>query len=309
MEATTPSRTALATALMRARHVRADSLSILDDPWGDRLVPAQARAAIYQMARVRNTALPQEPDHQTQQAVMDDYLRANPAYPNVILRSRYTEDALHRAVAQGTRQYLLIGAGFDSYALRRPPVAQSVSVIEIDHPATQNFKLQCMAAAQVAVPDLVRYMAADLSRQDLPSVLARSPMRAEEPAFFSWLGVTMYLTRQANQDTLRAIAAIAAPGSEIVFTYFDQVFFDQPGAASAAAMALRAEVASVGEPFVSGFHPATLAADLQPLGLRLLEDISDAGLARRYDPDNRNGFVATERSRIAHVRVEGLPRS
>ncbi len=307
MEASTPSRTALFTSLMRARHTSGDPHRILDDPWGDRLVPLQARAALYQMARLRNTALPREPDGAAQQAGIDAYLLANPAYPNVILRSRYTEDALHRAVAQGTRQYLLIGAGFDSYALRRPPAAQSLTVIEIDHPATQNFKLQCMAAAGVAVPALVHHMAADLSNQDLPTVLAASPMQVAEPAFFSWLGGTMYLTRQANLATLRAIAETAAPGSEVVFSYFDQVFFEPSAVVSETAKALSAEVASVGEPFVSGFHPATLEEDLRPLGLRLLEDCSDADLVRRYDPANRNGFVAGERSRIAHVRVEAVP--
>jgi methyltransferase (TIGR00027 family) len=307
MEATIPSLTALGTALMRARHTRADPFSILVDPWGDRLVPAQARTAVYQMVRSHNPALPPDPDGAGQQAAIDTYLRANPAYPNVILRSRYTEDALHRAVEQGMRQYLLIGAGFDSYALRRPPAAQNVTVFEIDHPATQNFKLQCMSAAQLELPALVHHMAADLSRQDLRSVLARSPMRAEEPAFFSWLGVTMYLSRQANQDTLRAIASTAARGSEVVFSYVDQATFDQPTEVPAAVKALRAEVASVGEPFMSGFHPATLEEEMHSLGLRLLEDISDAGLVRRYDPDNRNGFAAGERSRIAHVRVEGLP--
>ena len=99
----------------------------------------------------------------------------------------------------------------------------------------------------------------------------------------------------------------AAPGSEVVFSYFDQVFFEPSAVVSETAKALSAEVASVGEPFVSGFHPATLEEDLRPLGLRLLEDCSDADLVRRYDPANRNGFVAGERSRIAHVRVEAVP--
>ena len=307
MEANTASRTALAVALARARHTRADPLKIIDDPWAERLMPLPARMPVYQMARIHNPGLPSEPDAATLQGALDAYLRASPAYPNAIMRTRYTEDALHRALAAGTRQYVLLGAGLDSYALRRPPEAAEVTVIEIDHPATQSFKRQCMDAQGVTVPPLLHFVAADLSTQELPAVLQGSPLRRSEPAFFSWLGVTMYLTRQANLATLRAIASSAAPGSELVFSYFDQIIFDQRTVVSEAGKAIRSEVAAVGEPFVSGFDPGTLGDELRPLGYRLLADTSDTGLAQRYDPGNANGFVTTERSRIAHVRVEGAP--
>lgn len=307
MEANTASRTALAVALVRARHTRADPLRIIDDPWGERLLSLPARMPVYQMARIHNAGLPSEPDAATLQGALDAYLRANPAYPNVIMRARYTEDALHRALAAGTRQYVLLGAGLDSYGLRRPAEAAELTVIEIDHPATQSFKRQCMHAQGVDVPPLLHFIPADLATQELSAVLQSSPLRRSEPAFFSWLGVTMYLTRQANLATLRAIASWAAPGSELVFSYFDQIAFDQRTAISEAGKALRTEVAAVGEPFVSGFDPATLEDELRPLGYRLLADTSDTGLAQRYDPGNANGFVTTERSRIAHVRVERAP--
>ncbi len=149
----------------------------------------------------------------------------------------------------------------------------------------------------------MHYVAADLATEDLADVLRGSPMRAAEPAFFSWLGVTLYLTREANLATLRAIATTAAPGSELVFTYFDQALFDLQ-AWTDAGKTLRRQVASVGEPFVSGFDPAELAGDLEALGLRLLEDCPDAELMRRYDPAGVNGIAPSTMGRIAHVRVE-----
>lgn len=305
MNAQAPSRTALATALMRALHTRADPRPIIDDPWADRLLPAQALELLYQAFRGRAPDLPEHPDAETRRRVLDAALRRIVAYPNVLLRSRFTEDALHRAVADGVRQYVLIGAGFDSYALRRPPQALDVTVIEIDHPATQSFKRECLIAAGTAVPPGVHHVAADLASQDLAGVLRASPLRASEPAFFAWLGVTMYLTREENLATLRAVADVAAPGSEVVFTYIDQAYFDRRDEdATSGAADLRALVASVGEPFVSGFDSGSLASDLGPLGYRLLGNPSDLELLRRYDPDGVNGLVVNQDvNRIAHLRV------
>jgi methyltransferase (TIGR00027 family) len=307
MDPQTASRTALATALMRALHTRTDPHRILDDPWGERLAPAQAQALVYQMVRTRVPGLPETPDADTQQRAIDAALRANVAYPNVVMRSRFTEDALGRAIARGVRQYVLIGAGFDSYALRRGPEVAGVTVIEIDHPATQAFKRSCITASGTVAPDGVHYIAADLAVEDLTTVLRASPLRVGEPAFFSWLGVTMYLTREANLATLSAVSTVAAPGSEMVFSYIDQAFFDGSNQdTDAGTTELRAMVASVGEPFVSGFDPKSLAAELGTIGYGVIEECSDAELLRRYDPAGVNGLVVkNDLSRIAHLRVMG----
>ena len=118
MDESTPSRTALMTSLIRALHSHYDSAPLLDDPWGDRLVPQSARGELRQyilaaMDSDARAAALRAPD-----SILDDYLRAFDAI--VVIRSRYTEDALKEAVERGTRQYVLIGAGFDSFALRRP---------------------------------------------------------------------------------------------------------------------------------------------------------------------------------------------
>ncbi len=302
MNPDTASKTAIATALMRALHARVDAHRILDDPWGDRLVPMAAREAAYQMLRSRRPDLPAEADAGTQQKAVDASLRANAAYPNVILRSRYTDDALQRALSRGVRQVVLLGAGFDSTALRLAPAPHEVTVVEIDHPATQALKRRCVEAAGVPWPATARFVAADLAAEDLPAVLRRSSLRLAEPIFFSWLGVTMYLSREANLATLRAIASTAAPGSDLVFTYVDQARFDAPPQAlSEAERKLHREVASAGEPFVSGFHPAGLSAELAALGLRVVEDHTEVELLHRYDPQAINGFVVRDSSRIVYA--------
>jgi len=160
------SRTAIVASLMRAVHTRADPHRIHSDPWGDRIVPSTVWSDFYQLARSRNPLLPEHADEATFRSVVSKGLRTSAAYPNVIIRSRYAEDALHRAVSRGVRQYVLIGAGFDSYALRAPP-SDDMMIIEIDHPATQLLKRRCLAASGVVLPDSTHLIPSDLSIEDL----------------------------------------------------------------------------------------------------------------------------------------------
>lgn len=296
MDDATPSTTALATALMRALHTRADPLPLLDDPWGDRLVPDAVKD------RMRARA----PTGTPADIALDAGLRASAAYANVIVRSRFAEDMLADAAARGVRQYVLIGAGFDSYALRRPEAARDVAVFEVDHPATQGYKCERISACGIKVAGNVHFVAADLSMEDLGVALARSPFKTGEPAFFSWLGVSMYLTREANLATFRAIAGAATIGSELVFNYADQIVFDNSpseGGESASLSEMRRTVAAAGEPFLSGFHPIELADVLHGCGLELVEDFSNKQLVDRYDPLGVNNLRPAAPSHIARARI------
>src|SRR5262249_21940308 len=153
------SRTALSTALMRAVHTRIDRPRLIDDPWGDTLVPAVEKTALYRRilagagpeARTRLEGL------RSAQAVIDPPLDAPPPYGGVVVRTRYAEDALKAAVASGVRQYVLIGAGFDSFVIRQPLFARGIEIFEIDHPATQAMKRTQLEACGAAVPPNVRF--------------------------------------------------------------------------------------------------------------------------------------------------------
>lgn len=291
METATPSRTAMGTALMRALHSRFDPLPLIDDPWGDLLL-APARGVFETRMREMN------PD-----ADADSQLRSGPAYPNVIVRARFCEDALKAAVARGVRQYVIVGAGFDSFALRRPDWARDVKIIEVDHPATQAYKLDRLRDCGVPLPSGASFVDADLGAEPLGEALRRSPFRSREPAFFAWLGVTMYLAREANIATFREIARVGAAGSELAFSYADSKRFDAAIAQSARYSRMREMVKSVGEPFVSGFDPATIGVELSACGLRLVEDVGTDDLIRRYDPKGLNGMRADALGRIARAVV------
>jgi methyltransferase (TIGR00027 family) len=292
MEQGTPSRTAMGTALMRALHTRADPLRLLDDPWGEVLLRSAREVFAARMQAA-------EPG-----VDVDTQLRSGPAYPNVIVRARFCEDALQAAVARGVRQYVIVGAGFDSFALRRPDWARDLAIIEVDHPATQSYKLKRMAACGVASPAGAAYVGADLGAEPLGQALQRSPFRAGEPAFFAWLGVTMYLPRDANLATFRQIARIGGEQSELVFSYAHIRRFEEGVASSPRYERMRETVKSLGEPFVSGFDPATLAGELSACGLSLVEDAGTDELIRRYDPQAINGMRAEGLSRIARAFVD-----
>ncbi|MEO8604542.1 MAG: SAM-dependent methyltransferase [bacterium] len=298
------SRTALAAALMRAVHTRLDRPPLLDDAWADRLVSAAEKTALYQriVAAAPREARPRLAALGSEQAAIDRVLRGHPTYGGVVIRSRVAEDALADAVARGVRQCVLIGAGFDSFIVRQPPFARAIEIFEIDHPATQAAKRQRLAACGVSLAANVHFVGADLSQESLAAALARSRFAADVPAFFSWLGVTIYLTREANLATLRGVATAAAPGSELVFTYTDQRVLD---AAPAALESMRAARAAEGEPWLSGFDPTRLAEELRQLGLELIEDLGNAELRARYCADRDDGLAPGRFGHIARVRPIG----
>jgi methyltransferase (TIGR00027 family) len=298
MEQESPSITALVTARMRYLHSASDPKPLLQDAWGGRFSPAAQLVSMGYLDAVDGAT-----DAASEEAI-DQVLRASPAYANVIVRSWYTETALASAIAGGVGQYVLIGAGFDSYACRRPEAARDLQVIEIDHPATQRLKRARLEECGAPVDDKLHFISADLGLETLESALARSSFDAGAPAFLSWLGVTMYLSRQANMATLESVARFCAPGSQLVFSYIDQALFEAMSAVSTEDFdELKQSVKSVGEPFVSGFHPHSLAGELSEIGLELEEDIDDLQIIERCDPEALNRFSSTESSRLARVRV------
>ena len=288
-------------SLHRASHSRHDPKPLIDDTWGDRLVPDSIRDFVFESALSAMDEAGRRDALTSREAVLIKRLKASAAFCNAVLRCRYTEDTLKASTLNGIDQYVVVGAGFDTFALRRPRFAQNMQVIEVDHAATQEFKLKRLSDLGVKIPVPTHFTAADLSVEDIGSALARTPFRNDRPAFFCWLGVTIYLTREANMQTLRAIARCAAPGSEIVFTYFDQDMFESESN-SDAFMRMQKSVAAGGEPFVSGFEPHLLGETLGKVGWDLLEDLDESQMLTRYDANGANGMTPLAKSRFAHAR-------
>ena len=136
----------------------------------------------------------------------------------MVARSRYLEDEVEQALERGVSQYVILGAGLDSFAYRRKDVAKLVRVFEVDHPATQAWKRSRLKQLGVELPPNLTLVPVDFERQSLIESLRQNGYSTEVPGFFSWLGVIPYLTPDAIFTTLRTVAALP-PGTQIIFEY------------------------------------------------------------------------------------------
>jgi methyltransferase (TIGR00027 family) len=203
------------------------------------------------------------------------------------VRSRLAEDTLARAVAGGVRQYVVLGAGLDTFAYRNPYPA--LRVFEVDHPATQAWKRQRLMDAQITIPDGVTFAAIDFATEPLPNALRAAGLRVEEPSFFSWLGVTPYLDPANVLSTLTAIASFTANGGGVAFDYAVPVESLSPRARKSVE-ALAARVAAAGEPFRGFFEPEALIATMRGLGFRIIHDAGPDELNARFFLNRADGL-------------------
>jgi len=220
---------------------------------------------------------------------------------HVVLRSRYAEDRLSSSLQRGVSQYVIVGAGFDTFALRQPEWAAPLRIIEIDHAATQAIKRSCIAASGLKHPGNVVLADIDLERESLLDGMLRHGVVLSRPTFFSWLGVTMYLTEVAINETLRIMAAFPA-GSEVVLSFLQPATIDTERALAARSR-LTKLVADSGEPFTSYFDEQTMETKLRQVGFVSVEFLtSEIALSRYFQhsstalpPPRRVGIVAAIR--------------
>ena len=283
------SRTAEATAAIRACHLRYDQPLVFADPWAEHLTSPLWRT-------VAATPLMHYP-------IVRGLLRGlRPVHGWILTRDQLTVDELQAFVAAGGRQYVLLGAGFDSIALRRPAWLDGVRIFEVDHPATQAVKLARMAAGGVAMP-LADFEAVpvDFEREGLAERLAESSFDPRQPAFFAWQGVIYYLSASAIAGTLAHLARSAAPGSELVFDFLLPEFARQRGQGRALSLA-RLVTARMGERYVSFHTPEELEGLLDQAGFELLGIQRDSDLQRRYCAGRADDLTVMHGFGIARAR-------
>ncbi|MFB9447922.1 class I SAM-dependent methyltransferase [Dactylosporangium vinaceum] len=274
------SRSAEHVALFRAlehsrRHDRlfADGLATRMLPPGYRAVVAASRVPAVHRWIVR---------------YIDTHYAGGPR-ASAVVRTRLIDDRVEAALAAGATQLVLLGAGFDNRAHRiAAPVA-----FEVDHPATQATKRRRAPAGGV------RFVPVDLAVDALAPALQAAGFDAAAPAVVVWEGVTNYLTAEAVDTTLRALAGLLAPGSTLIFTYVDRAALDGTGAFDGVAE-WHAAVQRGGEPWTFGFKPAQLRGYLSERGLHLTEDLSTRDAAAVYlRPLGRTDEPTAEFYRIA----------
>jgi methyltransferase (TIGR00027 family) len=299
MRADDYSRTALSAAFMRAQHHLHDEPKVLDDPYAHRLLTADEMAALTERYVHDGLELGITPGDR--QSVLARTLRRAKPTAFVLARARYTEDRLATAVERGVAQYVLVGAGLDTFAFRRPDMRSRLVVFELDHPRSQAFKRERLATAQLDDPPNLHFGTVDFEHESVAEALGRLPFDAGRPAVFAWLGVTMYLTGAAIEGTWRALRAVAAPGSELVFDFMHPDGLSD--ATSPRLRRMRERTRAIGEAITTGIDPIRLPDELAASGWRLIEHLDPPEIHRRWFASRTDGYAV---GGIGHLACAGV---
>ncbi len=278
------SRTAERVAYERAAHQILDNPRVFEDPLAFRILGVDARSA-------------READPE----VFDGSTYSNRTRAYIAVRSRFAEDELSKAVRGGVKQYVVLGAGLDTFAFRNPYTESNLVVFEIDHPATQAWKRGLLEKAGIAIPGSVTFVPLDFETKTLEEGLKQAGFRDTESAFFSWLGVASYLPHSAVVTTLRFVASMPS-GSGIVFDYMVQPLSLKPVEQQAFAR-LEIQVNSEGEPFRNYLDPLVIAKDLENAGFTDVKDLESREINDRYFKDRTDGLRSTRLTRIVSAWV------
>ena len=225
-----------------------------------------------------------------------------PLRAQILGRARFAEEQLEKAIKTGINQYALLGAGLDSFALRRRDLTSNLKVYELDHLASQTAKRSLLSKLNIDLPKNLEFIAIDFEKESVPDALARSSYSNERPVFFSWLGVTPYLTHEAIFNALRLIATSAKSGSEIVFDYCSPRELIDPDDMPIKDWVERS-VARQGEPQITTLDPRTLQQEVYDLGFELIEHLSPTEQKKRYFAGRKDGLRPVSWAYLAHFRI------
>ena len=282
MEKGSRTRTAESTAAVRATHyIHGERPLVFEDPFAIEFVSPEWREVCLrgnELGQSRGGAI-------------------------VLGRARYTEDLLEAAVLSGVDQYVILGAGLDTFALRCPNSTAMIRIYEVDLPEIQAWKRDHLARLGRELPAALEFIPADLEHETVAEALSRSSFRSERRAFFSWLGTVPYLSLEAIFRTLESIAAASAPGSQIVFDYRVPMEFVDPEDVPFVEAGDKFS-AQGGEPKRSWLNPETLPDEITAVGLELIESLSPKQLWDRYFAGRSDVGRPATHQHYAHFRVQ-----
>lgn len=232
-----------------------------------------------------------------------DRLALQPIQGGILGRARYAEDALQAAIREvGVRQFVILGAGNDSFLLRRPDLLERLQVFELDHPASQSAKRAKLLELGFSGHPNAHFVGVDFERASAGEALARSRFDRSAPSFFNWLGVVTYLSREAIFGTLRSLREVAAVDSRVVFDY--------PIAPHLLRLEDRARseqvsrsTAEVGELRTTKHVPEELFREVCSLGYQVIEDLSPARHFERYFAGRRDGLRPNPETHLLQLRM------
>lgn len=270
--------TALMSSFGRAFHTENEVHPVFADPLAKELMTAEEYAAVqgYLLSGAQFFEPEINPAKCEPQALLRKLVNVHIA-PSPLCRAAYTEKALKTAVLTGTRQYVLLGAGLDTFAFREPDFLLRYKVFEVDHPLTQANKLKRINRAGWAVPKNLTFVPVDFTNNNLRERLLAGGFDPAKKTFFSWLGVTYYLSEKAMNTTLAALSTLCAEGSTLVFDYPDENFFNAPERRVQNTIAM---AKAGGEPMQSAFSYKALEKLLEKHGFLIYELLTPEDIQR-----------------------------
>lgn len=283
------SRTAEAAAALRANHFQNTIHPVFSDPYAFELTSKGWKKLLSSQLLVKLM----------NSAVLNRTLGLLTG--QVVGRSRYAEDLLDQAVQQNTQQYVLVGAGLDSFALRESHHYPALKIFEVDHPDTQATK-QAKLKKLGEIPATVEFVAINFEKESISEALARSLYERSAPAFFSWLGTTHYLNPQTTLQTLKSIAEFAANASEVVLDYSTD-FQELTGIERIGSMGVAQFTHLLKEPLLGQFKPTDLHHAVEQIGFEVVEDLSGEAITERYFNGRIDEIRHTSATRLLHLRL------
>ena len=270
--------TALMSAFGRAFHAENEEHPVFADHLAKNLMTEEEYAAVqgYILGGAQFFEPEIDPAEQTPKELLRRLVNVHIA-PSPLCRAAYTEKALKTAVLTGTKQYVILGAGMDTFAFREPEFLSKYRVFEVDHPLTQADKLERIARAGWTAPDNLAFVPVDFTKDSLAERLIAAGFDPSVKSFFSWLGVTYYLSAEAIDAMLSALSSLCADGSTLVFDYPDENFFNAPEKRVQNTMMM---AKAVGEPMQSAFSYSELEKLLETHGFLIYELLTPNDIQR-----------------------------
>lgn len=280
MENNQSSLTALIASFSRAYHAEFDEPKIFYDPIARQLMTDEEYQQVkgYMIGGIDFFAPEKKSEFTDQKRILKWVIQTQLA-PTPLARARYCEDMVVNAVKTGATQYVILGAGMDTFAYRNPELLSKIHVFEVDHPDTQKFKRQKVEQAGWDIPANLHYVSMDFTTDSLQGKLEKAGFDTGEITFFSWLGVTYYLSKGDNSNMVKTIASFTVDGSSLLFDYADDKFLTSEVKRVQNQIAM---AGAAGEPMKAGYSYAELEKSLAEYNFLIYEHLTTSDIEKQF---------------------------
>lgn len=222
--------------------------------------------------------------------------------PQLVSRAKYVEEQLLLAIQRGVKQYMILGAGLDTFAWRQENLPEDFMIFEVDHPSTQALKRNRIQEMGLKIPNNVKFVPVDFTKDSLHDELKKVGFNKQKLSFFSLLGVVMYLDKKVFYHLLSLVSDMSPNGSSFIFDYLDDTTFNDD-IASSKMIQMRQITAQAGEAIISGFDPFELDIELQNYKMLIYENLSPENIEELYFKNREDELHAFDHFHFVHLVV------